>query len=148
MQNLSSNNPAKFHAIWKIIHVSVTYVGEKTPISDHRDCPRVNALELLHRLQVKIENIYLFKIIIIKRGNVFKNWLCPNFLLPPKKSELPKIWGAAAPLAPPARTPVGNELFSRNRVRNDQRQFLVFSVGDECFVPSRIKTFQGLGCAI
>ena len=37
MWNLWSNNPAKFHAIWKIVHVSVTYVGEKTPISDHRE---------------------------------------------------------------------------------------------------------------
>ena len=37
----------------------------------------------------------------------FKNWLCPNFLSLPKKSELPKLWGgAAAPLAPPARTPM------------------------------------------
>ena len=36
MKNLSSNNPAKFHAIWEILHVSVTYVGGKTPISDHR----------------------------------------------------------------------------------------------------------------
>ena len=46
--------------------------------------------------------------IIKKHGNVFKNWLCPNFLL------LPKIWGrgAAAPLAHPTaplpvRTPTG-----------------------------------------
>ena len=38
MCNLSSNYPAKFHAIRKILHVSATYiyVGEKTPISDHR----------------------------------------------------------------------------------------------------------------
>ena len=36
----------------------------------------------------------------------FKNWLCPNFLSLPKKSELPKLWGATAPLAPPARTPM------------------------------------------
>ena len=35
-----------------------------------------------------------------KHGNVFKNWLCPNFLLLPKKSELPKIWGGGA-TAPP-----------------------------------------------
>ena len=65
---------------------------------------RVNVTGLLCRLQVKIENIYLFKIIIKKHGNVFKNWLCPNFLLLPNKSELPTIWwgvGAAAPLAPP-----------------------------------------------
>ena len=41
-----------------------------------------------------------------KHGNVFKNWLCPNFLLLPKKSELPKLRGAAAPIAPPARTPM------------------------------------------
>ena len=62
-----------------------------------------NVTGLLRRLQdffqIKIENIYLFKI-IKKHGNVFKTWLCPNFLLLPKKSELPKIWGAADPLAP------------------------------------------------
>ena len=52
--------------------------------------------------QIKIENIYLFKIIIIKEhGNVFKTWLCPNFLLLPKKSELPKIWGGCSPPRPP-----------------------------------------------
>ena len=34
--------------------------------------------------------------------SLLKNWLCPNFLLLTKKSELPKIWGggAAFPLAP------------------------------------------------
>ena len=42
--------------------------------------------------------------------NVFNNWLCPNSLLLPKKSESPKIGGggggvgAATPLVPPART--------------------------------------------
>ena len=36
MCNLSSNYPAKFRAIRKILHVSATYVGEKTPISDYR----------------------------------------------------------------------------------------------------------------
>ena len=42
-----------------------------------------------------------------KHGNVFKNWLCPNFLLLSKKNELPIVWGgAAAPLTPPARTPM------------------------------------------
>ena len=52
--------------------------------------------------QIKIENIYLFKIIIIKEhGNVFKTWLCPNFLLLPKNSELPKIWGGCSPPRPP-----------------------------------------------
>ena len=57
--------------------------------------------------QIKIEHIHLFKIIIIKKQrNVFKTWLCPNFLLLPKKSELPKFWGAAAPPCPRARTPI------------------------------------------
>ena len=33
--------------------------------------------------------------------SLLKNWLCPNFLLLTKKSELAKIWGGAAfPLAP------------------------------------------------
>ena len=37
-----------------------------------------------------------------------KTGFAQNFLQLPKKSELPKIWGggAAAPLAPPARTPM------------------------------------------
>ena len=48
-----------------------------------------------------------------KHGNVFKNWLCPSFLLLPKKSELPKLWGGCSPgpLAPPARTPMIISLF-------------------------------------
>ena len=65
---------------------------------------RVNVTELLRRLLVKIENIYLFKIIIIKKhGNVFKNGLCPNFLLLPKRSELPNffLWGGHQPPPPP-----------------------------------------------
>ena len=36
-----------------------------------------------------------------KRGNVFKNWLCPNFLLLPKKFQLPKIWGGCSLPRPP-----------------------------------------------
>ena len=30
-----------------------------------------------------------------------KNLLCPNFLVLPKKSELPKIWGGCSPPPPP-----------------------------------------------
>ena len=33
-----------------------------------------------------------------------QNWLCPNFLLLTKKSELPKIWRGRIPPRPPART--------------------------------------------
>ena len=74
---------------------------------------RVNVTGLSCRLLVKIENIYLFKIIIIKNMETsLKNWLCPNFLLLPKKAELPKIWGAAAPLAPPARTSLHRNMIS------------------------------------
>ena len=36
-----------------------------------------------------------------KHGNVFKNWLCPSFLLLPKKSELPKLCGGCSPPRPP-----------------------------------------------
>ena len=50
--------------------------------------------------QIKIENICLFRP-IKKHANVFENWLCPNFLLLPKKSELPKIWGGCSPPHPP-----------------------------------------------
>ena len=35
-----------------------------------------------------------------KQGNVFKNWLCPSFLLLLKKSELPKLWGGCSPPRP------------------------------------------------
>ena len=31
----------------------------------------------------------------------FKNWLCPNFLSLPKKSELPKLWGGCSLPRPP-----------------------------------------------
>ena len=68
---------------------------------------RVNVTGLLHRLQAKIENIYLFKKIIIIKSmetSLLKNWLCPNFLLLTKKSELPKFWGVCIPTRPPART--------------------------------------------
>ena len=47
-----------------------------------------------------------------KHENAFEKWLCPNFLLLPKKSELPKFGGTAAilppplPLPPPARSPM------------------------------------------
>ena len=58
--------------------------------------------ELLRQLLVKIENICVFKIYYNKKhGNVFKNWLCPSFLLLPKKSELPKLWGGCSPPRPP-----------------------------------------------
>ena len=58
-----------------------------------------NVTGLLRRLQVDIQ---VFKI-IKQNGDVFKNWLCPDFLSLPKKSELPKIWGGAAatPRPPP-----------------------------------------------
>ena len=61
-----------------------------------------NVTGLLRRLQV---NIQVFKIIKWnKHGDVFKNWLCPNFLPKkslPKKSELPKFWGDCSPPRPP-----------------------------------------------
>ena len=75
---------------------------------------RVNVTGLLRRLQVKIENIYLFKILIKKHENVFKSWLCPNFLLLPKKSELPKIWGGCSPPRPPG--PYAYDCNNRSRV--------------------------------
>ena len=71
-------------------------------LSGRQPLSRVNVTGLLRHLQVKIKNIYLFKI-VKKHGNVFKNWLCPNFLLLPKKSELPKIWGGCSPPRPPPR---------------------------------------------
>ena len=62
-----------------------------------------NVTGLLRRLQVDIQ---VFKI-IKQNGDVFKNWLCPNFLSLPKKSELPKIWGGGgcSPPRPPPLAP-------------------------------------------
>ena len=54
--------------------------------------------------QIKIENICLFRV-IKKHGNVFKNWLCPNFLLLPQKSALSKLCGGCSPPRPPPSGP-------------------------------------------
>ena len=93
------NNNNKKISIWYPSLITRNSSRARQPLS------RVNVTELLRRLLVKIENIYLFEIIIIiiiiKHGNVFKNWLCPNFLLLPKKSELPKLWGGCSPPRPP-----------------------------------------------
>ena len=83
----------------------------ENPSRARQPMSRENGTGLLRLLQdffqITIENIYLFKIVIEKKhGNVFKTWLCPNFCLAAqkmwkkKKSQLPKIWEAAAPLAP------------------------------------------------
>ena len=78
----------------------IPFPNNQKLIRGRKPLSRVNVTGLLGQLQVKIGNIYLFK--IIKRlGNVFKNWLCPNFLLLPKKSELLKIWGDCSPPSPP-----------------------------------------------
>ena len=70
---------------------------------------RVNVTGLLRRLQVKIENIYLFKTIIKKKNmetSLLKNWLCLNFLLLTKKIWVAQLfWGGGCiPTRPPART--------------------------------------------
>ena len=82
---------------------------------------RVNVTGLLRRLQVKIENIYLFKILIKKHENVFKSWLCPNFLLLSKKSELPQIRGCCSlPRTTPPPRPVrlcGQAIYAKIRYR-------------------------------
>ena len=49
-----------------------------------------------------IKNIYEF--ISRKKRKLFKNFL-PKFLLLPKKTELPKIWGGLQPSPPPASPP-------------------------------------------
>ena len=53
----------------------------------------------------------------------FKNWLCPNFLSLPKKSELPKLWRGCSPPRPPG--PYAYEgkivsICSRARIINSQ----------------------------
>ena len=50
--------------------------------------------------QFKIENICLFRL-IKKHGNVFENWLCPNFLLLPKKIWVAQNLGGLQPPSPP-----------------------------------------------
>ena len=52
-----------------------------------------------------IKNIYEF--VSREKRKLFKNFL-PKFLLLPKKTELPKIWGGCSPPppAPPAHTPM------------------------------------------
>ena len=68
---------------------------------------RVNVTGLLHRLQVKIENIYLFKTLIKKNMETsLKAGFAQIFSCCPKNLSCPKFGGAAAPLAPPARTPM------------------------------------------
>ena len=52
-----------------------------------------------------------------KHGNVFKNWLCPSFLLLSKKSEFPKL---QPPSPPPARTPMPyTNSFGQNELQVD-----------------------------
>ena len=69
---------------------------------------RVNVTELLLRLLVKIGNIYLFKIIIkIKNMETsLKTGFAQIFSCCPKNLSCPNFGGAAATLAPPARTPM------------------------------------------
>ena len=43
-----------------------------------------------------------------KHGNFLENQFCPNFSCCPKNLSCPKLGGAAAPPAPPARTPRGS----------------------------------------
>ena len=67
--------------------------------------------------QIKIENICLFRL-IKKHGNVFENWLCPNFLLLPKKSELPKIWGGCSPPRPPGPYAYGKNVYIQTTLKD------------------------------
>ena len=62
---------------------------------------RVNVTGLLRQLQVKIENIYLFKIIIKKYMETsLKASFAQIFSCCPKILSCPKFGGAAAPLGP------------------------------------------------
>ena len=82
---------------------------------------RVNVTGL-RRLQVKIENIYLFKTLIKNMETSLKAGFAQIFSCCPKILSCPKFGGAAAPLAPAARTPMGGrgrELsLSRSREEN------------------------------
>ena len=61
----------------------------------------MNVTGLLHRLQVKIENIDLFKILIKNMKTSLKAGFAQIFSCCPKNLSCPKFGGAAAPLAPP-----------------------------------------------
>ena len=68
----------------------------------------MNVTELLRRLLVKIENVYLFKIIIIiiiiiiiNMETSLKTGFAQIFSCCPKNLSCPNFGGAAAPLAPP-----------------------------------------------
>ena len=94
----------------------------------------MNVTGLLRRLQFNIQVFKIIKQLWRNHGDVFKNWLCPNFLLLPQKTNLPKIWGgAAAPLAPPARTPMliyGEKFAFQNRLASliVESKFTVFAM--------------------
>ena len=96
---------------------------------------RVNVTGLLRRLQVKRENIYLFKI-LIKHGDVFAQ----IFSCCPKNLSCPKFGGAAAPLAPPARTPMDttNPFGYKLGESTENNKALLFFSGKET-----IQTFNG-----
>ena len=66
----------------------------------------MNVTELLRRLLVKIENIYLFKIIIMIKNmeTSLRTGFAQIFSCCPKNLSCPNFGGAAAPLASPART--------------------------------------------
>ena len=67
----------------------------------------MNVTGLLHRLQVKIENIYLFKTLIKKNMEAsLKAGFAQIFSCCPKNLSCPKFGAATAPLAPAARTPM------------------------------------------
>ena len=72
----------------------------------------VNVTELLRRLQVKIENIYLFKIIIIKNmATSLKTGFAQFFSCCPKNLSCPNFGGGlhpprSLPPSPTARTPM------------------------------------------
>ena len=69
---------------------------------DRQPLSRVNVTELLCRLLVKIENIYLFKTIIIIKNmeTSLKTGFAQIFSCCPKNLSCPNFGGAAAPLAP------------------------------------------------
>ena len=66
---------------------------------------RVNLTGLARHLQVKIENIYLFKI-IKQYGNVLNTGLAQSFSCCPENMSCPKFGGGGG--ANTARTPMGS----------------------------------------
>ena len=119
---------------------------------------RENVTALLRWLQdlfhIKIENIFLFKLIKKNMETSLKTGFAQIFSCCPKNLSCPKLGGAAAPLAPPARTPMWVramiiDLFRKYHCRfanQDEMKFemLFWRFDESAGVPEQGPTSQAL----